>query len=382
MSLCADSDARCETKPRARRRCRTVATGSAPPSTPKMQDGGGRGRVQREGQGLRAGRPAEEHAWRRWSRSTRRTAGCSPTTAVTTAPASTTPARTSTGNGATHRRAPARLVVQDLHPGGGAQGRQLARLALGRARAYKPGGHRRSRSATPADDNPSCGKNCTLASRRSQSLQRAVLPGHREDRRRQGRRHGRATPASPPCGDRTNPAKAYDLTKTTRRSARRTRSTTWSAIGQYPITVLDHANGMATSPTAASTTRRTSSSRSRSRTRTPASGTRSCSEQFKPKQRDPTKSVADEVNDVLKQIYPARNHASRRPPGGRQDRHLGAQRRQSSTTRTPGCRLHPAVRHRGLGRQRAGTEKPLIAQGRRQDHRRFDLPGRRSGSGS
>ena len=72
-----------------------AATGSPPPSTPKVQKAALEA-AQRADQGLATERPAEEPDGGRWCRSTRRTAGCSPTTAATTAPAPTTPARTTT----------------------------------------------------------------------------------------------------------------------------------------------------------------------------------------------------------------------------------------------------------------------------------------------
>ena len=81
-------------------------------------------------------------------------------------------------NGDDHRRSPAGLDLQGLHPGRRARGRHLGRVALERPSRSSPRAPR-SRSATPDRRNLKCGNSCTLRGVDDPVVQRALLPRHR-----------------------------------------------------------------------------------------------------------------------------------------------------------------------------------------------------------
>ena len=115
-----------------------------------------------------------------------------------------------------------------------------------KGKAFTPEGTK-FKVSNAGTDNPSCGNSCTLRGVDAEVAERAVLlrhPGHRPG---QGRRHGQAGRRHHDVADRHQPApRRYDLTKDDPRTWPRIRSSHVVGYGQYPITVLDHANGVAT----------------------------------------------------------------------------------------------------------------------------------------
>ncbi|MEK8108851.1 penicillin-binding transpeptidase domain-containing protein [Micromonospora sp. M12] len=125
------------------------------------------------------------------------------------------------------------------------------------------------------DDNPDCGNSCTLRVSTLKSLNVPFYYVTEEIGADKVIDMAKQAGVTTMWRTDTNPAKSYDLTKTDPKDITPDPFFNVVGYGQYPITVLDHANGVATFANGVSTTRRTSCTRWRSRTRPPASGTRS-----------------------------------------------------------------------------------------------------------
>ena len=293
--ICVDKDAEAT----GRSRCAPGADGRRLPDPHhhRHQDagGGGRRRPSASHKGSELGRPAEEHM--------AAVVAIDPTNGRVLAyyggdngTGTDYAGKNTDSTGGDQRRSLARLDVQDLHPGGRAQGRSMSLESRWKGTAVHAGGHRvqgqqRRRRQPHLRQLLHPRESSTL-----KSLQRAVLLRHRGDRRRQGRRHGQAGRRHHDVATDTNPAKAYDLTKTDPKDIAPEPFFNVVGYGQYPITVLDHANGVATlrqrGRLQQGALRRT---RSRSRTRTPASGTRSAARSSS-RSSGSTRSVVDDVD--------------------------------------------------------------------------------------
>ncbi len=123
----------------------------------------------------------------------------------------------------------------------------------------------------------------------------------------------------------TNPAKAYDLTKTDPKDITPEPFFNVVGYGQYPITVLDHANGVATFANGGVYNKAHFLYSVEKQNPTTGKWDKVYSEKLDSKRRI-DKGVVDDVTSVLKDYPAAVNHrARRRSQGGLQDRHLGAQ---------------------------------------------------------
>ena len=323
----------------------------------KMQKAARRRRPARKGNERSDWEAAGEADRRRAGGDRPGTGGCSPTTAGRTAPASTTPARTTTRRRPVGGRPAPGLDLQDLHAGRRAAGGHLVGQPLEDQRLPTPGlqGHR---SVTPA------GGRSTPAARESRQttapcggrpsvsynvpfFTTSNSPSGRAGRRGQSREGGPGR-RHHACG-RTTTAKPHDLTEIDRRhrAGAATRSTTWSPSASTRSRCSTTPTASPPSPPAASTTRRTSSTRWRCATRRPASGRRSAAPRSRAssgsRSRSRTTSPA-----CCPPSRPAATTPRQRPSGRLQDRHLGAPGRGQRGRL--GGRLHPADRDRGVGR--------------------------------
>ena len=150
--------------------------------------------------------------------------------------------------------------------------------------------------------------------------------------------------------------------------------------GQYPITVLDHANGIATFANRGvynkahfviSVEKQNKETGEWVQARRRAAQAEAA---IKP-------DVVDDVNRVLKK-YPA-GSTTPWPTAGQSTGKTGTWELNESSHRQRrrlDDRLHPADRHRGLGRQQGKPEGDQAEQ--RRQHQRREPAGRRSGSGS